>query len=136
MAKRRQRIKCALPQYRSDRGRWRRAILDTVRTSCEAGRVTWEEGQKLAVDVVFYMRGTKRILINDIDNRLKDVLDALQGKFAGKTHRKTRVIRNDNSVYRVLVEKRPVPKIYRNKKQDKAPGGRLVIRPYNKKPIH
>jgi len=49
----------------------------------------------------------------DVDNRLKDVMDALQGQIggAGKKRRNTkRVIRNDSQIYRVTVEKGLPPK--------------------------
>lgn len=80
--------------------------------------------------MMLYLSQKKRILIHDVDNRLKDVLDALQGHFRDKkATRARRLFKNDNCVYRVTVEKRKVPKLYKNRPDD-APGGRLLIRPY------
>ena len=64
--------------------------------------------------------------IRDVDNLVKHVLDALQGRF-GAERSKNRLIENDNRVYRVVVEKRSRPK-----NLHKGYGGKLLIRPYRK----
>jgi hypothetical protein len=54
-----------------------------------------------------------RLPLVDIDNRLKDVLDALQGHVggAGKKRRMLRpIIPNDSQVFRAMVEKSLPPK--------------------------
>jgi hypothetical protein len=81
----------------------------------------------LEVVVLLYLKKGKRHDIHDVDNRLKDILDALQGRFGGpKSPRtKSRLIENDNQVCRVVMEKQPIPKLF----GDDA-GGRLLIRPY------
>ena len=49
--------------------------------------------------------------IHDVDNRLKDILDALQGRMGGsKAVRKFEpIILNDRQVYRVIVNKSAPP---------------------------
>jgi len=44
---------------------------------------------------------------NDVDNRLKDILDAIQGRAGGsKTiHKLKAVVPNDNQIYRASIEK-------------------------------
>ena len=52
------------------------------------------------------------MLIHDVDNRLKDILDALQGRAGGskKKHILQAIIPNDKQVYRVTIEKAEPPK--------------------------
>jgi hypothetical protein len=77
--------------------------------------------------VLLYLKKGKRHDIHDVDNRLKDILDALQARFGGpkSTRRKYRLFQNDRQVSRVVIEKQPIPKAL----SDDA-GGRLLIRPY------
>ena len=63
-------------------------------------------------------------MINDVDNRLKDIMDALQGALGGtKSKQRSGVIKNDNQIFRVVIEKRP-PK--------KADCGRVTIRRFKR----
>ena len=71
------------------------------------------------------MKKGKQHEIHDVDNRLKDILDALQGRF-GSTRAKKRLIKNDRYISRALIEKQPIPKAL----PDDA-GGKLLIRPYH-----
>lgn len=50
--------------------------------------------------------------MHDIDNRLKDIMDALQGRAGGPKSRKalTPIITNHNQIYRVIIEKSAPPK--------------------------
>lgn len=104
MAKTRRTITAPIPTYERNRSQWRKKIRDSVlRARDKAGD------------------------IHDVDNRLKDILDALQGRFGSTKSAsvKTRLIENDNQVSRVVIEKQPIPKMF----GDDA-GGRLLIRPY------
>jgi hypothetical protein len=69
----------------------------------------------------------KRHTIHDVDNRLKDILDALQGRFGGpkSVRGKFRLVHNDRQVSRVVMEKQVIPKSLGD-----GAGGRLLIRPY------
>jgi hypothetical protein len=82
---------------------------------------------RFEVVVLLYLKKGKRHDIHDVDNRLKDILDALQARFGGpkSARRKYRLFENDRQVSRVVVEKQPIPKSL----SDDA-GGRLLIRPY------
>ena len=82
------------------------------------------------VEVLLYMTRGKRHDIHDVDNRLKDILDALQGRFRGSDGKKLRLIANDNKICKAIIEKRPTPKVFKNKKENA--GGRIVIRPYRR----
>ena len=130
MAKVRLTIRAVLPTYLKDRQNWRRKILLNVRQAADKRGVHYEPDQSLEVEVKLYMTRGKRYEIHDVDNRLKDILDALQGRFRGSGGKKLRLIANDNKICKATIEKRPTPKVFMNKKEDA--GGRIVIRPYKR----
>ena len=128
MAKTRRTLTANIPTYEKNRRRWRKRILASVLSAQAKARPRFGPDDKLEVVVLLYLKKGKRIAIHDIDNRLKDILDALQGRFGGPKSARTkqRLIENDNQVCRVVMEKQPIPKKYRNDDV----GGRLLIRPY------
>ena len=121
-------IQCKLPTYQKDRSKWRKDILANV---MEASRgIKYDKEEQLEVVVLLYLSLGKRLDIHDVDNRLKDILDALQGRFK-RTRERTKekfLIENDNQVYRVLIEKQKIPKRFGDGAKDA--GGKLLIRPY------
>jgi len=110
MAKRKFKIQFRIPPYVTPRNDWRRLIYKAARTEMRARQVTYQCDDKLAVEVVLYLDGAA-ICIHDVDNRLKDVLDALQGRMGGpKTVRRHQpLIPNDNQIFRVAVTKMQPP---------------------------
>jgi Holliday junction resolvase RusA-like endonuclease len=130
MAKSHKTIRAVLPTYLKDRQKWRKLILRNVRQTAKKNSIRYQPDQLFAVEVILYMDRGKRHDIHDVDNRLKDILDALQGRFRG-SGKKLRLIKNDNKICKATIEKRPTPKIYKNKKENA--GGRIVIRPYQKR---
>jgi hypothetical protein len=72
----------------------------------EARRVTYRSDDRLAVVLVLYF-DSLAIGFHDVDNRLKDVLDALQGRMGGPkaVRRHQPLIPNDSQVFRVAVTK-------------------------------
>jgi Holliday junction resolvase RusA-like endonuclease len=130
MAKVRQTIRAVLPTYQKDRQKWRKQILSNVRKVADENRIRYEPDQLFAVEVILYMDRGKRHDIHDVDNRLKDILDALQGRFRGSLGKKLRLIANDNKICKAIIEKRPTPKLFKKKKENA--GGRIVIRPYKR----
>lgn len=124
----RQTIRAVLPTYQKDRQKWRKQILRNVRLVKDENGIEYEPDQLFAVEVILYMDRGKRHDIHDVDNRLKDILDALQGRFRGSVGKKVRLIKNDNKICKATIEKRPTPKVFKNKKENA--GGRIVIRPY------
>lgn len=129
MAKIRRTIKAVLPGYERNRYRWRRRILANVLRAARKTGVKYKLDDNFEVVVLLYLTKGKRHDIHDVDNRLKDILDALQGRFGGsKTKRsKYRLIRNDNHVCRVVIEKQQIPKAL----SDDA-GGKLLVRLYQR----
>jgi hypothetical protein len=108
MPKRPLKITARIPAYRYPRNEWRKAIHQAVQR--RAGRVQYEDSDKLEVEILLYME--KRGLgWNDVDNRSKDVLNALQGRAGGpkRSRRLEAIIPNDRQIYRVIVEKQTPP---------------------------
>jgi hypothetical protein len=92
--------------------------------------VKYESTDSFDVVVLLYLTKGKRHDIHDVDNRLKDILDALQGRFGGSkgVHSKRRLIQNDRQVCRVVIEKQTIPKSL-----GANAGGRLLVRPYQRR---
>lgn len=130
MAKGRHTITTLLPGYERNRYRWRRRILANILQAAKKAGVTYDLKDRFEVVVLLYLRKGKRHDIHDVDNRLKDILDALQGRFGGsKTSRsKYRLIQNDRQVCRVVIEKQTIPKSL-----DADAGGRLLVRRYERR---
>jgi Holliday junction resolvase RusA-like endonuclease len=125
-------IRTLLPTYQKDRQQWRREILENVRKAAARRGIQYQDDDLLDVEVVLYLKSGKRHDIHDVDNRLKDILDALQGRFRGyASNKELRLIANDNKVCRAVIEKRPTPKVLKNKRKDT--GGKLTIRAYKRK---
>ncbi len=127
MAKIRRTITAKLPGYQKERYEWRRKILRSVREAQSERAVHYDPDSRFEIIVLLYLRKGKRLDIHDVDNRLKDVLDALQGRFGGpkSARSKTRLFENDRQVYRVVIEKQQIPKSL-----DADAGGRIMIRAY------
>jgi len=110
MAKVRQKLKFRLPEYMSPRNTWRRKIYAAALEAVKKQGVSYAEDAKLAVEVKLYLRG-RALEIHDLDNRLKDILDALQGRMGGSkaVRRFVPIIHNDRQVFRVVVTKSSPP---------------------------
>lgn len=116
-----------LPPYNSNHNAWRRLINKNVKKEAKSKGFGCRIKDYLELNVCFYFFDNKKDII-DIDNRLKDVMDALQGYYGGfgkKHENKKRFIDNDNQIYRVTVEKRRL-----SSKQPENLGGHLFISKY------
>jgi Endodeoxyribonuclease RusA len=111
MAKRRAKVSARIPNFMRDARVWRRGIHAAVVHAQDQGSVRYSDTDKLEVDVVFHLQNPK-LTILDLDNRLKDVLDALQGFIGekGKSGALKPIIPNDSQIYRLTAEKRQPPK--------------------------
>ncbi len=103
-------LKVSLPPYETPRNAWRKKIHKNVALAMHAGNVTYSPGDRFAVEIELHM-DEGMLGFHDVDNRLKDVLDALQGRMGGpkKLHRHTRLINNDRQVFQVSISKVLVP---------------------------
>jgi Holliday junction resolvase RusA-like endonuclease len=111
MAKRKFKVHFRIPSYVTPHNNWRRLIYDAARNEMQARRVTYRNNDRLAVDLFLYFDGVA-IGFHDVDNRLKDVLDALQGRMGGPkaVRRHQPLIPNDSQVFRVTVTKMLPPR--------------------------
>ena len=111
MKRRRLKLKVRIPPYITPRNEWRRLIHDETNNSALKNKVAYTEDDKLEIDVRLYLH-TNAIEVHDVDNRLKDIMDALQGRVGGpkSIHELKPIIYNDNQVYKVTIEKLKPPK--------------------------
>ncbi len=124
MSKRRLSTKVRLPEYVSPRLKWRKLIYDVVMKKFEESGISYTKNDKLELNVTLYLNNPG-ILSHDVDNRLKDIMDALQGRIGGskKIQKFRPLIPNDNQIYRVIMEKLLPPRQSHGL-------GHLVIRKY------
>jgi hypothetical protein len=110
MAKRRLSIRARIPAYQAPRNAWRALLNRAVGVQAAARRVHYRKNDRLEVHVRLYM-DISSLRSHDVDNRLKDILDALQGRAGGskKLHSLPAIIPNDRQIYRVSIEKGPAP---------------------------
>lgn len=107
MAKQPLKLKVRLPEYHYPRNAWRREVRTAVRRRMKEKEIRYTNKDKLEIYVRLYFEEPKLSMV-DVDNRLKDVMDALQGQVgrAGKKRsRPKQIIPNDSQIYRVTVEK-------------------------------
>lgn len=133
MSKRRQSLRVRIPPYRPPRNAWRESIHTEILTVAESRGVAYQAEDKLELIITLYLDETG-LTLHDVDNRLKDIMDALQGRAGGpkSTHHLKPIIPNDHQVFRVIVEKMLPPRQSRGM-------GHLVVRKYNRlanKPLH
>jgi Holliday junction resolvase RusA-like endonuclease len=109
MAKPKKKLKVRLPKYVTPRWKWRRQIQDAVLAEQARRAISYSGSDHLEIRLRIYLE-EPALSMHDVDNRLKDVMDALQGTvgLAGKK-RVRAIIPNDSQVWRVVVEKGPPP---------------------------
>jgi hypothetical protein len=114
-----------IPEYTPPRTRWRVAVHRAVSEVQRARAVHYEPTDRLEVQLRLYFTDRGAARIHDVDNRLKDCLDALQGRVGGTKSKAQRLlpplIPNDRQVWRVVVQKGLAPKQARAR-------GHLIVR--------
>ena len=111
MAKRPFKLTLRIPPYAHPRNAWRKRLHEAVRRRQRKSPVSYSENDKLEVEVRLYLKNPA-LSMHDVDNRLKDILDALQGRAGGPKSKRTLrpIVPNDRQIYRVIVEKGAPPK--------------------------
>lgn len=103
-----------IPEYAAPRNTWRKAIYRAVAKRQRTSPVRYEPTDKLEVSLRLYFSGDRSTEIHDVDNRLKDCLDALQGRVGGTKTKAGRTLKpivpNDRQIWRVVVQKSLAPK--------------------------
>lgn len=92
------------------RRKWREQIYSEFKEHlAEKGR-KYLEGQKLEVEVEIYM-SERQLRFHDVDNLLKDIFDALQGRLGGPkgVRLPNPPIPNDHQIYKVCIVKKRAP---------------------------
>ena len=124
MAKKPLKLKVRIPPYVSPRNKWRKQIHAAVIEQLETTGIIYSESDRLELDVLLYLDDAA-LPFHDVDNRLKDIMDALQGRAGGpkSVHVLEAVIPNDHQIYKVTVEKRKPP-------WQSQGAGHLIVRRY------
>ena len=125
MAKRSLTLSARIPNFMKDSKAWRMAIHAAIVEVQDRGNIRYSDTDKLEVEIRFHLQNPK-LTILDLDNRLKDVLDALQGFIGekGKSRALRPIVPDDNQIYRLIAEKRLAPKA------DRSALSTIVIRNY------
>lgn len=111
MAKRPLSLKIRIPPYQTPRNVWRRELHRAISKKQRKSGVSYHPTDRLEVEARIYMNDTG-LWFHDVDNRLKDILDALQGRAGGPKNKRTLrpIIPNDRQIYRVVIEKARAPR--------------------------
>ena len=111
MAKRRTKLAIRIPPYQMPRNTWRHKIHRIASLEAKRAEVSYQSADKLELKVRLYLKD-RPLLFHDLDNRLKDIMDALQGRAGGskKVHTLSPIIPNDSQVFRIVIEKSLPPK--------------------------
>jgi Holliday junction resolvase RusA-like endonuclease len=96
-------FKLRLPPYRTPRNSWRHDLHAVIKSELDRRKIQYNKTEKLELNVVLYLK-TTALHFHDVDNRLKDIMDALQGRAGGRKTMKP-IIPNDSQVFKVTIEK-------------------------------
>jgi len=110
MAKQRLRLKVRLPKYEAPRNEWRKKLHAGIMTAIKDKGIEYTTDQKLELIITLYLEDP-HIRFHDVDNRLKDIMDFLQGRMGGSNEEQLfeRLIPNDSQIYKVTIEKKRPP---------------------------
>jgi Holliday junction resolvase RusA-like endonuclease len=129
MAKRKTKLTIRIPPYKGPSNPWRRKIHRIASLEAERAEVSYRSTDKLQLKVRLYLKDGA-LFSHDLDNRLKDIMDALQGRAGGskKVRTLSAIIPNDSQIFRIIIEKSLPPK------QSKG-FGHLIVTKYTGKDI-
>lgn len=104
MAKRRFTISATLPAYLPPRNEWRRRVHAAVLEAQTFRGVGYRESDQLELRVSLF--GARDLDIHEVDERVKDIADALEGRIAGRrSRRRIAPIVSSGQIQRVILEK-------------------------------
>jgi hypothetical protein len=126
MPKRRLTLKVRIPPYEPPRNAWGHKLHRAIVSKQKHRRIQYRPTDFLELDIRLYIPG-KSLKAHDVDNRMKDVMDALQGRAGGPKSERAlaAIIPNDCQVYRVTMVKSEPPGQSYGK-------GHLIVRKHRK----
>lgn len=106
MAKRRFSITAQLPAYARPRNEWRRRVHAAVLDAQTRRGVGYRESDRLEVRIALDL-GDRPLSLHEIDERIKDVIDALEGRIAGPRSRRriAPIVPDSDQIRRIVLEK-------------------------------
>ena len=99
-------ISTSLPAYARPRNEWRRRVHAAVLDAQTRRGVGYRDADQLEVRITLYLR-EKPLDVHDIDERVKDIVDALEGRIAGQRSRRriAPIIPSSDQIQRIILEK-------------------------------
>ena len=105
MAKRRFTISATLPSYAPPRNEWRRRAHAAILEAQTFRGVGYRESDQLELRVSIFLPN-RPLDVHDIDERVKDIVDALEGRIAGRrSRRRIAPIVASGQIRRVILER-------------------------------
>ena len=105
MAKRRFTIGATLPAYAPPRNEWRRRVHAAVLEAQTTRGVGYRESDQLELRVSLFL-GARPLDVHETDERVKDIVDALEGRIAGRrSRRRIAPIVFGGQIRRIVLEK-------------------------------
>ena len=105
MAKRRFTITATLPAYAPPRNEWRRRVHSAVLEAQTFRGVGYRESDRLELRVSLFL-GQRALDVHETDERVKDIVDALEGRIAGRrSRRRIAPIVQAGQILRIILEK-------------------------------
>ena len=105
MAKRRFSISATIPAYAPPRNEWRRRVHAAVLEAQTFRGVGYRESDRLEMRVTLYL-GARELDVHELDERVKDIVDALEGRIAGRrSRRRIAPIVARGQIVRIVLEK-------------------------------
>jgi hypothetical protein len=105
VAKRRFSISATLAAYAPPRNEWRRRVHAAVLEAQTFRGVGYRESDQLELRVSIFL-GARPLDVHEVDERVKDIVDALEGRIAGRrSRRRIAPIVSGGQIRRVILEK-------------------------------
>jgi len=105
VAKRRFTISATLPAYAPPRNEWRRRVHAAVLEAQTFRGVGYRESDRLELRIALFL-GSRPLDVHEVDERVKDIVDALEGRIAGRrSRRRIAPIVFTGQILRVILEK-------------------------------
>ena len=105
MAKRRFTITATLAAYAPPRNEWRRRVHAAVLEAQTFRGVGYRESDRLELRVSLFLGG-RPLDVHETDERVKDIVDALEGRIAGRrSRRRIAPIVAGGQILRIILEK-------------------------------